>query len=403
MNTMFDIENNEDESNKNIEINQTSPTVVFKNCKYNQGNKGPSKSGSGFTLTLSTNPDDWFVQSNCLLCNGFKVEGKLFGDKFVFSTQTSKSYELSFPDKESVFTATTPQQLLKDCYRVAPVPKDPTWKPKSLSSGAMLVYGSVAIQKIASLLSQRPIDPHKLKQFNDDYFESARETLDDFIDDLNNGELKESYKMCGDWSWDKKTKQRRGKNKKPKQEKSKQEDTNIILKQLENNDKFLKDFEKELEEEDMVSLSLNVNEEEVKQTKKRKKDTIPDDSEHMKEQEIAPSQNSPKKKTKSVSHMESPNNIQPPRNVESIAVKKIKAEKEQNKQQESQGVSSFGNNTNSQELEKFDISSMDFSSFSMIDDSAFNVPSTHDDNTNNVVPETFVDSEKAKRFEEGLL
>lgn len=136
--------------------------ITFKSCKYNHGNKGPSK--SGFDLTVSTDSNDWFYLSGSYMCKGFKItNGRMFGEEFTFEVLSENSFKFIFVKSGQEFVENTPQLLLKTVY-----PK------RSLSSNAMFVFGAAAVQKIASLFLGKEMDTDKRKQFNDDYYNEAR-------------------------------------------------------------------------------------------------------------------------------------------------------------------------------------------------------------------------------------
>ena len=136
-------------------------------------------------------------------------------------------------------TKNSPQQLLKCLY-----------PGKTLSASAMLVFGAPAIQKIGSKISGKPMGLDKAKDYEDEYYSDARDTLDDFIQDLDDDDVKAEYVVNNDWSWDKKTSQRRGKNRNNK--KTKEPKKRKIEKEEESNNSFdintlLKDHNKSLQ------------------------------------------------------------------------------------------------------------------------------------------------------------
>ena len=247
-----------------------SNIITFVNCKYNHGNKGPSK--RGFTLTLSRDPKDWFSDhSGLLICNGFCVEGILFGEKFKFIVENEKKYTMTFENEECTsmdkhgdptrrygkLSKDNPQQLLKSMY-----------PQKTLSASAMLAFGSPAIQKIASLLSNKRMDPDKLKNYQDEYYSDARDTLEDFVEDFTNEELKDEYSVGGDWSWDKKTSQKRGKNRKTKGKKknsSPSTKSSSVEKHVRDNmeyaDMLAQKFDKKVEKVELKNVNIQEEEE----------------------------------------------------------------------------------------------------------------------------------------------
>lgn len=116
-----------------------------------------------------------------IVCKHLKVRGSLFGEGFTFEIQDDRTYIMTFDNevcetlgkngepiriKCKGMTKESPQQLLKALY--------PT---KTLSASAMLVFGAPAIQKIGELLSNKTMDGDKLKHYQDEYYEDARDTL----------------------------------------------------------------------------------------------------------------------------------------------------------------------------------------------------------------------------------
>ena len=172
--------------------------ITFDKATYNHGNKGPSK--TGFRLTVSTNRDDWFNYREYLLCKGFTVRGQMFKEDFCFEIIDSNTFKFTLLNDENnkEYSAENPLKLLKKVY--------PT---KSLSANAMLVFGSPAVQKIASVISGQACSANYNDMYNDKYYSDARKTLKDFLEDFQNNDLQETYIMNGDWSWDKKSDQKR--------------------------------------------------------------------------------------------------------------------------------------------------------------------------------------------------
>jgi len=250
------MDENDVEVDENVEENEEEndvSTIKFTGCKYNHGNKGPSK--RGFDLTVSTDPDDWFMYSGSLVCKKFGLNGLLFGERFSFTIDDEKTYTLTYENevcetlgrngepiriKCKSMTKESPQQLLKTLY--------PT---KTLSASAMLVFGAPAIQKIAELLSKKVMDADKLKSYNDEYYSDARDTLQDFIDDVKEDTIKDEYAISGDWSWDKKTTQKRGPNrtstKKKKKSVTESVKSDSLEQSLDEHSKFLERIGKELD------------------------------------------------------------------------------------------------------------------------------------------------------------
>lgn len=72
MEEMNDVDHNvnhnvNDDANRDADVDGgdvEANTIKFTGCKYNHGNKGPSK--RGFDLTLSRDAADWFVYSGAL-------------------------------------------------------------------------------------------------------------------------------------------------------------------------------------------------------------------------------------------------------------------------------------------------------------------------------------------------
>lgn len=171
-------------------------TIVFDKATYNHGNKGPSK--LGFRLTVSTNKEDWFNYREYLLCKGFTVQGQMFKEDFRFEVIDCNTYKFTLLNDKQEYSAENPLQLLKKVY-----------PNKSLSANAMLVFGSPAVQKIASVISGQTCSANYNEMYNDKYYSEARKTLKDFLEDFQNNDLQETYIMNGDWSWDKKSSQKR--------------------------------------------------------------------------------------------------------------------------------------------------------------------------------------------------
>lgn len=190
--------------------------VKFTGCKYNHGNKGPSK--KGFDLSLSTNSEDWFKYSGSLVCKGFKIEGVLFGETFTFEIEDDSTYKITFEKEECTIQNQKTQQPIRNTFKTVTYDNPQlllknVYPHKTLSANAMLVFGCPAIQKIGSVISGKSMDPEKSENYEDEYYSDARESIKTFLDDFQNKEVKEEYVITNDWSWDKKTNQKRGRNK----------------------------------------------------------------------------------------------------------------------------------------------------------------------------------------------
>ena len=161
-----------------VKIAKIVKKVTFTGCKYNHGNKGPSK--RGFDITVSTNPNDWFLHSNFLLCKGLELKGIMYSKRFVFRVIDSVTFVFKY-EGEDTYTENSPQNLLKKISN------------KSLSASAMFVFGAPTIQKIASVISSVDMASSKSLQYEDEYYKIARKSLDDFLNDFENDNLKDSY------------------------------------------------------------------------------------------------------------------------------------------------------------------------------------------------------------------
>ena len=237
--------------------------ITFDKATYNHGNKGPSK--TGFRLTVSTNRDDWFNYREYLLCKGFTVRGQMFKEDFCFEIIDSNTFKFTLLNDENnkEYSAENPLKLLKKVY--------PT---KSLSANAMLVFGSPAVQKIASVISGQACSANYNDMYNDKYYSDARKTLKDFLEDFQNNDLQETYIMNGDWSWDKKSNQKRNlsnsldnekktSEKKTSEKKTSEKKTSVKITKKRS---MLEEYEDEMNEYDAIFRNTN--------TRKRKIEPI---------------------------------------------------------------------------------------------------------------------------------
>jgi HD superfamily phosphohydrolase len=210
-------------------------TIIFDKAMYNHGNKGPSK--LGFRLTVSTNKEDWFNYREYLLCKGFTVQGQMFKEDFRFEVIDCNTYKFTLLNDKKEYSAENPLQLLKKVY-----------PNKSLSANAMLVFGSPAVQKIASVISGQTCSANYNEMYNDKYYSEARKTLKNFLEDFQNNDLQETYIMNGDWSWDKKSSQKR----ELKSQKTSQKISQTTYQKTTKKRSMLEEYEDEMSEYDKL-------------------------------------------------------------------------------------------------------------------------------------------------------